>query len=323
MHVFTNKNRTVARHVLLSVMLPFVLDDAAFDKAAIYAQADAISVADSGTFSVITYNVAGLPQMISSAATNRDVSTPEIGRKLNGFDVAHVQEDFNYNDLLCGMSQHPYRTISKGKVLFGDGLNTFSRFPIREVRRVKWDDCTGADCFTPKGFSYSQLEVAAGVFIDFYNVHANAYNHRSAAAARRKNMIQLSDFIKKHSPGNAVVIMGDLNGRYGFDQDNIGLLHESTGMEDAWVKLKKQGIFPNASAETPPSDIMSSGDSSETIDKILYRSSSSIQLNVSDYRLEKLLFSNAGGQPLSDHHPVSAKLTWKVLPERYVSKRNQ
>jgi hypothetical protein len=115
------------------------------------------NIADSGKFSVITYNVAGLPGLISSAVTKRSTSIAQIGVLLNKFDIAHVQEDFNYNKHLYQDNAHAFRTSTKGKVPFGDGLNTLSRYPIHNVRRIAWKDCTGADCFTPKGFSYSSV----------------------------------------------------------------------------------------------------------------------------------------------------------------------
>ncbi|MGW2620992.1 jacalin-like lectin, partial [Streptomyces sp. NPDC001500] len=50
---------------------------------------------DSGGFNVLSYNVAGLPEIISSASTPRDTSTTAIGRRIAPYDVVHVEEDFN------------------------------------------------------------------------------------------------------------------------------------------------------------------------------------------------------------------------------------
>src|SRR5690242_9383558 len=68
--------------------------------------------ATSGTFSVLTYNVAGLPEGLSSGhpATN----TKPIGQRINGYDVVNVQEDFNYHADLYSTDQHPYRTPTSG-----------------------------------------------------------------------------------------------------------------------------------------------------------------------------------------------------------------
>lgn len=272
-----------------------------------------MKMTDGGAFSVITYNIAGLPGFISSAVTKRSSSIAEIGEKLNRFDIAHVQEDFNYNKYLYNSGNtHPFRTKNKGKVPFGDGLNTLSNFPIHDLQRIRWKDCSGTDCLTPKGFSFSRIEVAKDVFIDFYNVHANAWNHNSASAARRKNIKQLSDYIKLNSAENAVIVMGDLNARYCFFNDNIGLLNTDNELIDVWVSQKNEGRFPDILKEFPSEDILSITDSCETVDKILYKSSSEIDLTVADYKFENHLFSNAQGLPLSDHIPVSAKFFWKL-----------
>ena len=275
--------------------------------------------ADKGKFSVLTYNIAGLPQIISSAKTERAESIADIGQKLNQYDIVHVQEDFNYNDNLYENGNlHPFRSSTKGGVPFGDGLNTLSKYPVTDIRRIPWEACTGADCLTPKGFSYSRIEVAKNVFIDFYNVHANAFNHLEAAAARRQNIQQLSAYIKAHSFGNAVVVMGDLNAHYSFSYDNIRELLAENHLEDSWIFLKHNGNFPISVMQLPDNDILKLDDQSETIDKILYRSSSQIQLNPSDYNLEKYLFTNLKGMPLSDHNPVSVTFSWSLentIPE--------
>lgn len=274
------------------------------------------SVADSGKFSVITYNVAGLPGLISSAVTKRSTSIARIGVLLNEYDIVHVQEDFNYNKHLYQDNAHAFRTSTKGKVPFGDGLNTLSRYPVHHVKRIAWKDCTGADCLTPKGFSYSSIEVAKNVFIDFYNVHANAFNHHEAAAARRKNIRQLSDYIKEHSSGHALVVMGDLNGHFSYFYDNLTMLCTENNLSDVWLQQSCQGQFPEITKGFPDDNILNLSDSCETIDKILYRSSQQIELIPEHYKLENFTFSNSKGQPLSDHHPVSAAFSWHLLDKR-------
>ena len=268
----------------------------------------------SGEFSVLTYNIAGLPELISSASTKRAPSISEIGRRINQFDIVNVQEDFNYNKYLYNSGNcHPFRTKTKGSVPFGDGLNTLSKYPVSQLQRISWNNCTGADCLTPKGFTYSRLEIAKNVFVDLYNVHANAYNHISAAEARRKNILQLSEYISAHSKGEAVIVMGDLNAHYEYYYDNIQNLLNANSLTDAWVTLLHNDILPTALKQLPASDILNLQNDSETIDKILFRSSDKIQFIPSQYRLENVLFNNNTGRPLSDHHPVSLVFTWKLI----------
>ncbi|WP_437392653.1 endonuclease/exonuclease/phosphatase family protein [Olivibacter sp. SA151] len=264
-----------------------------------------------GEFSVITYNIAGLPQLICSAVTERSSSIAEIGRRLNDYDIVHVQEDFNYNSFLYySGNEHPYKTKTKGGVPFGDGLNTLSKYRITEIHRIPWNNCTGADCLTPKGFTFSKIEVGKGVFIDFYNVHANAADDPAAAAARRKNMIQLSNYIKEHSGDRAVIVMGDLNAHFCYEHDNIRDLLAQNGLKDAWVTLKAKDSFP-AFKKFVKEDILKLTDDCESIDKILFRNSADLLLTPNAYRFENEKFNNKEGIPLSDHCPVSLSFSWQ------------
>src|SRR5581483_8603985 len=99
-----------------------------------------VITATGGSFSVLTYNIAGLPQALSSAPTPRDSSTAQIGRLINAYDVVHVQEDFNYHAYLYDYGNlHPYRTATSGGAGIGDGLNSLSYFPITDFSRTTWN----------------------------------------------------------------------------------------------------------------------------------------------------------------------------------------
>ena len=51
-----------------------------------------------GSFNILSYNVGGLPEIISSSTPSK--YTKLISPKLNDFDVVNVQEDFLYNSTL-------------------------------------------------------------------------------------------------------------------------------------------------------------------------------------------------------------------------------
>src|SRR5690606_13350264 len=168
----------------------------------------------SGELSLLTYNIAGLPEWISSAETPRSTSIREIGRLIENFDLVNLQEDFNYNRLLYLDNAHPFRTVSKGSVPFGDGLSTLSNYPILEFERMAWQACSGSDCLTPKGFTFMRVLLAKNVSIDVYNLHATAQNNVKAIIARGKNLDQLAEFMQAYSAGRALIIMGDFNAHY-------------------------------------------------------------------------------------------------------------
>ncbi|MFD8392056.1 jacalin-like lectin [Streptomyces sp. NPDC059680] len=269
--------------------------------------------AGSGTFSVLTYNVAGLPEGLSSShpATN----TPLISPRLARYDIVNVQEDFNYHAALYAGDDHPYRTATSGGAGIGDGLNTLSRYPFEDFERVKWNDCTGTNCLTPKGFTLARVRLAEGVYVDLYNLHPNADDTDDALAARRANITQLSQFIQANSAGNAVIVMGDTNTRYTRTGDNIRTLVDDNHLTDAWVRLVKGGTAPAQGADpllcptsAPPNDC-------EVVDKVLYRGSDLVSLSATRYNDEWAKFLDSAGGNLSDHFPHTVDFSYTLSPK--------
>ncbi|MFI6931053.1 jacalin-like lectin [Streptomyces sp. NPDC050287] len=268
------------------------------------------AAAATGSFNVLTYNVAGLPEGLSSGhpATN----TPLISPRLAGYDIVNVQEDFNYHAALYAGDNHPYRTATSGGVPFGDGINTLSDHPFEDFERVKWNDCTGTNCLTPKGFSLARVRLAEGVFVDLYNVHTNADDTADALAARRANIEQLSDFIQTNSAGNAVIVMGDTNTRYTRSGDNIRTLADENGLTDAWVKLVKGGTRPAQGADALLCPTTAPTDDCEVVDKVLYRGNKLLTLNATRYSNEWASFLDSAGGNLSDHFPHTVDFSYTL-----------
>ncbi|MFE0450467.1 jacalin-like lectin [Streptomyces sp. NPDC058914] len=270
------------------------------------------AAATTGTFDVLTYNVAGLPEGLSSGSPEKN--TPLISPRLGAYDIVNVQEDFNYHAALYAGDDHPYRTATSGGVPFGDGLNTLSDVPFEDFERVKWNACTGTNCLTPKGFSLARVRLAEGAFLDLYNVHTNADATDDALAARRANIEQLSDFIQANSSGNAVIVMGDTNTRYTRAGDNIRTLAGENGLTDAWVQLVKGGTPPAQGADAllcptsaPPNDC-------EVVDKILYRGSRLLSLTATRYDNAWASFLDSAGANLSDHFPHTVDFSYTLNP---------
>lgn len=273
----------------------------------------ALPDANYGQLNLLTYNIAGLPELISSAVTERSSSITSIGERINGFDIVNVQEDFNYNKFLYRNNTHSYRTANMGGVPFGDGLSTLSKYPIVEFERIGWTDCNGTDCLTPKGFSYARIQLAKEVFIDVYNVHATAQDDRNATIARQKNINQLKTYIKKYSAGKPLLIMGDFNAHYAYELDNIGSFQQDLGLVDAWVSLRNKGKVPGHQTNFEAKSALDLTGDCEGIDKIYYRNDHHLLFEARDYQVQKTLFQNEQGQDLSDHCAVSLQLGWRVV----------
>ncbi|MGW1557954.1 jacalin-like lectin [Streptomyces sp. NPDC002144] len=279
--------------------------------------APSAAAADSGSFSVLSYNVAGLPQSLSSAPTPRDTSTTAIGQRIAPYDIVHVEEDFNYHAYLyAGDTAHAYRTPTSGGAGIGSGLNTLSKIPYDtdDFERVHWNSCQidSGDCLTPKGFTFMRERLAEGVYVDFYNLHTNAGTNDGDEASRADNLNQLTAFIKTHSAGNAVVVMGDTNTRYTRTADTIAEFASSNGLTDAWVQLIRGGTPPAKGSDALVCDQSGATvpNTCEVVDKVLYRGSKLVSLNAASYNNEHAKFLTDDGLMLSDHDPITVGFTW-------------
>ncbi|GAA2736192.1 endonuclease [Actinocorallia aurantiaca] len=267
-----------------------------------------------GAFEVLTYNVAGLPEILSSAPTERKSATTEIGRRLGPYDIVQVQEDFNYHAYLYAADTHPHRTPTSGWAGFGSGLNTLSGHPydVDAFQRVKWDDCWlgSGDCLTPKGFTFMRIRLAKGVRVDFYNLHADAGSRPGDLTARAANLAQLTSFIQTRSAGNAVVVAGDTNTRYTRTGDTIAEFAAANGLADPWVDLVRGGVPPAKGDAALTCDEAAVTDDCEVVDKVLYRGDELVSLTAASYGNDHAAFRTPEGLMLSDHYPISVGFTW-------------
>jgi endonuclease/exonuclease/phosphatase family metal-dependent hydrolase len=253
----------------------------------------------SGRFSLLTYNVAGLPELVSQS--NPVANIPVISSLLNFYDVAVVQEDFAYHGALAAHALHPYQTLAlvpNEKIGIGDGLNEFSRLPFSRFERVTWSVCNGtlsngSDCFAPKGFTVATHELTPGVEIDLYNVHMDAGHSPGDVAARGAQAEQLLAYTLKRSSGRAIVVAGDTNMNPGSDQEVLVSFMKRAGLVDACHEL--------------------ACDNPARIDRVMYRGSSALDLRAARLAVD-MRFVTRSGKDLSDHKAVGVVLEWRRAP---------
>ena len=267
-----------------------------------------------GSFNILSYNVGGLPEIISSSTPSK--YTKLISPKLNDYDVVNVQENFGYNDDLNSKLTFPYKTDFTGNVPFGNGLMTFSRFPLCMSQNVKWKDThgiivDGADQMIPKGFSFSSIEIKPGYFIDIYNIHTDADCDPESLAARRSNMAQLAEYINNTSKGKAVIVFGDTNSRYTREGDDFyESLLKPCNLKDAWIQNVMNGEIPPKGDSRMVDDL---GQLGEVVDKIWFRSGKNIEINASTFKVLFTEFTDSEGNQLSDHYPITSRIDYKLL----------
>lgn len=272
--------------------------------------------ATSGEFNILSMNVAGLPEFLNSNEVPGDKTTnsEEIGTKFAeyDYDIIHVQEDFNYHAYIYSTDTHPYRTATSGGVPFGSGLNTLANFDWIDFDRVKWATCSDAsenDCLTPKGYTFMRAIIDDGVYVDVYNLHADAGTEDGDEVARAANLKQVADAIDTNSIGNAVLVYGDTNSRYTRSADGITIFSTQNGMTDTWVELIRGGVVPT---EETLCDNPSTTNYCETVDKVFYRGSPLLTLKATYWNYESSKFLQSNGSVLSDHNPITVNFTWSA-----------
>lgn len=258
------------------------------------AHAEPDRVAKQGQISVVTYNVAGLPEGLSNVRPTQTL--PLVGGLLNKFDVALVQEDFAYPELLRQKLRFPYQSAPfvRGQQLhFGDGLSLFSKLPLGDVKRDGWTTCHGvydsySDCLTPKGFAHTRLELAPSVPVDIYDAHFDAGPGPGDRKARAQQLEQLLQAIEQRSAGRALVLGGDFN-LMGDELPGFRKRMAQLGIVDACDELR--------CAEP------------RRLDRILLRGNNAVTLKAKSWRVAPG-FRDASGRALSDHEPVVVTVSW-------------
>lgn len=306
--------------------------------------------ATSGSLSVLSFNVAGLPAILQNNDESGDktTNTELIGTYLSeyDFDLIHVQEDFNYHAALCefkptrvqrhpdcqillprseltsaaqdSTDTHPFRTSTSGGAAIGSGLNTLANYPWLDFTRIKWDSCsdnTDYDCLTPKGFTFMRLQItgtddnSTAVFVDAYNLHADAGVTDADEVSRNSNLNQVLAYAETWSVGNAVVIFGDTNSRYSRTADTAIRALLDAGFTDAWVQNARAGVVPTV--ESTCDNPQAYGNTTcETVDKVFYRSSPLLSLDADSFEYVGTWFLSTTGTTLSDHNPINVNFTW-------------
>ena len=246
--------------------------------------------------SVLSYNVHGLPSLV--VADDPEARMPEISARLNGYDVALLQESWAYGEALDASATHAVKERSGGVdtgMFFQTGLATFARPRLRAVTRGSLGACAGwvdgaNDCFADKGFLRVRLALPNGVELDFWNLHLDAGAAASDRAARDTQLRRLVRRVRGVSREGALVIAGDFNLDDGNAADRALLerFARELGLADSGARAAADGPFAH-----------------KHIDFILYRGGAGVALAPEEVG-EAREFSD-GPTPQSDHPALFAR----------------
>ncbi len=288
---------------------------------------------EGGAFSLLSYNVAGLPQEVSGE--NPKDHLPLISPLLDDYDLVVTQEDFdwwvealagldfvNYHERLRAETTHAHRNEihpgpdavgidgsdpARPMPLVGDGLGVLSRFQIADVERVPWPHCFGGadtsdggagDCLAMKGFLATTVTLADGVEVDVYTLHVEAGEGPDDQPLQAEDVNTLAAYMAQRSAGRAVVVAGDTN------------LHLEPGHDQEAVDRPLWEGFLEELGLTDVCSVVTCAEEG-TIDKVAWRDGDGLRLEPVEFRWEGH-FVDAAGEDLSDHPAVAVDWVWQA-----------
>lgn len=267
----------------------------------------------------VNFNVAGM--LFSALQGQNVIENQKVAARYlsdNNFDIVAVQEDFGYHKhLVYNMNGFNYMTNYTGGIPGGDGLNTFTKnMPVYNETRVAWNVSSGilsdgSDALTPKGFTYTVIDIGNGIYIDFYNLHADAYGGEGSITARTEQFKQLAEFIQARSAENdrPVIVTGDFNNHMHVQEDDGALyktLYLECGLRDAWVEHHNNGDYFNM-YNWHISGLTSWGNW-DSVERFMYRSGGGVDVVVNDFRYVEVCDEN--GNAVSDHSSAECDFTF-------------
>lgn len=265
---------------------------------------DAVSeVPTEGSLRLLTYNVAGLPDGLSSADGDGIDRMTQIRPLLDDFDVVGLQEDFiEENHVIVTDTTHDtvkwFDSLNDwGKPFLGSGLSMLSRdLVVVDYFEEHYTACHGvldgaSDCLASKGFQVLRVQVGEHE-LDLYNTHHEAGGGAEDDAARSTQVDQVIASIAGRSAGRAVLFMGDSNLRWSDPED-----------ADDLQRYADIGLIDACDATNCPEG--------DHIDRFLYRSSEDVALEVTDWWRDTA-FVDSAGDDLSDHPAIGVTLSWST-----------
>lgn len=271
-----------------------------------------------GELKLITQNVAGLPipSMFSDDGKVVPIDTKEIGRQLNenDFDILGVQEDFNFHFLLSSQIDRPYKTFTMGGIPAGDGLNIYSKYPIYNVERHKWDKLYGVfdglqDELTPKGYIHCLIELSDDVYIDYYVLHMDAGGDPGSVEARHDNYRQLMEDIQNRDNTNrAMILCGDFNSQINKNSADqlYPLFIKPLDLKDCFAEFALDGNYDL-------SEYHGSWKEWDSIDRFMYKDGTGVDLEVTDFGYKQ--YQDEKGHDLSDHSSAYATISYSITDD--------
>ncbi|MDO9180893.1 MAG: sphingomyelin phosphodiesterase [Bacteriovorax sp.] len=175
------------------------------------------NMAQAKDLSVLTWNTFLIPPPFNS--TKQEERADLMAKKIRavGHDVVFFQEAFidSKRELIIKelAPSYPYFAVpKKGQGLFqfiGAGLFIVSKYPMKILDQVVFEDCSGTDCFASKSAIIVEITLPDDKKIQMVDTHLQGWDN---VDVRKKQLLQIKEMMKNNAKlGISQVLVGDLN----------------------------------------------------------------------------------------------------------------
>ncbi|MCB9665820.1 MAG: endonuclease/exonuclease/phosphatase family protein [Alphaproteobacteria bacterium] len=255
-------------------------------------------------FTVLTYNVHGLPDMITAGDHTLPIGErmARIAPLLAPFDLVGLQEDFDaaQHATLVGEADHPVRHWFDARVAperaYGSGLAQLTRLGTEvDYEEVFYEACHGlvdaaSDCLASKGLQVLTLDLGGDARLTWLNTHHEAGGGSTDEEVREGQVDQVLALLAALPENHAVVFTGDFNLSRRDPPDVVQL--------DRYVDAGLRNACDEVDCPEP-----------ERIDMVWVRDGTSMSLQVEDWAVQEQLVDETG-EALSDHEGIGVTLSW-------------
>lgn len=313
--------------------------------------APALATADlRGELTALTYNVAGLPQFISSS--DPTTNSPLISPLLNAYDLVLLQEDFTdpiglgyigFHEVVTADAEHPHRsdpappplgadlrrTPPHQPPLLADGLNRLSRSPIGNLERHMWIGCHGEFSAAvaeeiARALDVDELieDLGLGVVIDGGAADCGAQKGFSVATHTLADDLEVEVYNLHAEAGGGE--QDNAERAAGFAQLADHILEQADGRAiilggDTNLHTSRDQVdtdvwqaFLDTTGLIDVCEVVDCGDDDGEIDKFAFRPGTGVRLRPVSHSFERERFTRDDGEPLSDHDPLAVTFAWNV-----------
>ncbi len=251
----------------------------------------------SGIFSVLTYNIHGLPSEVTGDDTTSRIE--QITPLLEEYDIVGLQEDWIEENRAIWIEGAGFEHIDifneplTEEKVYGSGLSLLSQFPHLNNEHVFYQGCNGyidsaSDCFASKGLQIVSTELG-GEPVHFLNTHLEAGNNTVDSDIRSDQIDTI--LAETDKLDGAIVLMGDFN------------LHPDDPVDMAMLQRLTDAGFSNTCWELDCAE-------PNHIDQIWYRSGDGLTFTLESWE-RPTHFVDGDGVDLSDHPPIVGVFSWE------------